>query len=571
MKDRFEQKIDFSRKRFARLADKFYNEGDYLSALRFAQREREEYGEDVDVLARFADIYEGMGLQGSALHYWFRFLDVAHQEDLPDVYEGIAVNFLGLGNESASAHYYGRLIDADKTLPVEMKMDIAETFAMDKKKAFRFTYPPEIADYSKELHLGSKALKAGDCQRAIDEFSKVEKGNKDYLSAKEMEAVARLLTGEAFVAEEICKELLSDYPDDVRIQATLAAAYLEQGRKEESIAIANDLAKRTLTDVDELYKAATVCCENGLHAEAYRLLVQLDNKSRYDGRTLYFKAVAAGNSGNYQEAAKTLEELCTIYPDAEVAKYYLEKIREYLNSDEVDKQPPELIYFYHLPQEEREERCRALIKINASPQDDARLFGLLALHDGYFHWCFDEMDGSDHDLQYLGLMAAVKCRADDFVRDVLLDFEIADVLKVETLRMLLERNEDMDVGVVLCNVYREVYLNRIIVGRKRRKKFIQSYAKVASKFIVINPGYADKLQGTAETLYEALEKANALDLVDNTDDCACAIFLLAGLTELGRNAQAIAAAFDANLDKVHVLMSYLLYEQDAEGTTSEID
>ena len=72
-------------------------------------------------------------------------------------------------------------------------------------------------------------------------------------------------------------------------------------------------------------------------------------------------------------------------------------------------------------------------------------------------------------------------------------------------------------------------------------------------------------------MYEALEKANALDLVDNTDDCACAIFLLAGLTELGRNAQAIAAAFDANLDKVHVLMSYLLYEQDAEGTTSEID
>ena len=61
---------------------------------------------------------------------------------------------------------------------------------------------------------------------------------------------------------------------------------------------------------------------------------------------------------------------------------------------------------------------------------------------------------------------------DEFLQEVLLDFEVADVLKVETLRMLIERNEDMEVGLVLCNIYRRVPIYRIKIGRKRRKKFI---------------------------------------------------------------------------------------------------
>ena len=85
--------IDYSRKRLAKLADKFYNEGKYLSALRFAYEELNGYGEDVDVFARFADIYEGMGLHLSAINWFSRFLDVAADEDFPDVYEGLAVNY----------------------------------------------------------------------------------------------------------------------------------------------------------------------------------------------------------------------------------------------------------------------------------------------------------------------------------------------------------------------------------------------------------------------------------------------------------------------------------------------
>ena len=552
MKDNKVQKIDFSRKRLSMLADKFYNEGDFLSALRIAYKQLNAYGGDGDIFVRLSDIYEAMNLQGTALNWWFRFLDVAEEADLPDVYEGLAVNYLSLGQESASAYYYNKLIDADDMLSEETKIDIAEAFATHKKDKFHFVYPPSLADYSQEVNLGSKALKVGDLERAIAEFDKVERGSKQYAQAMEMQAVALLLSGKSADAEKVCLQLLEDEPNNLRAHATLAAVYLEQGRKEESKALALRLTEIQTEEEDDLYKIATVCCENDLHEEAYQTFCKLDKKIPYDGRMLYFKGVSAYKSGRLDEAIKALSDLCVIYPDAEVAKYYLLALRAY---KEEGGDAPELTYFYHLPQEEREKRCHSLITMGKAPKDDAELFGLLALHDGYFKWCFDEMDGSDHELQYLGLVTAVHVCADEFIEEVMLDYEVADVLKIETLRMLLERNEEMELGLVLCNIYRRLTLPRITLGRKRRKRFIEAFAKVASKFMVIRDLYGEKLQQAAEDLYKALADNNALDLVDSTDDLACAMFLLAGLKELGNNPEMIAAAFDANVEKVSELLS----------------
>ncbi len=576
MKTKKTKRIDISRKRIARLADEYYNEGDFVSALRFAHRERLEYGSDVDVYARLCDIYEGMNLQGSAINYWFKFLNEAHEADYPDIYEGLASNFLAIGNERQAAYYYNRLVDADDTLPEETKMDIADAFAEDKRSKFRFVYPPKLADYSNEILLGSKSLKLGNCKEAIETLDKVAKGSKEYSAAKEMQAVAYLLEGNPEKAELACQELLAEEPNCVRVLATLAAVYLEQGKKEESLALAKRLAAMELTETDDLYKVATVCCENGLHAEAYEKFAILDARMPYDGRTLYFKGVSAYNSGNIEQAIRTLDILVTVYPDAEVAKYYLRQIRLYQEGIEKGESPEksELIYFYHLPQEEREKRCEVLLKIGACPKDEAPLFGLLALHDGYFTWCFDEMDGGDRELQYLALLTAVHVRADEFIQDVLLDFEVADVLKIETLRMLAERNEDMEVGLVMCSIYKRVFIYRIQVGRKRRKKFIEGYARVLSKFGMIDERHPKKMRAAAESLYRSLEKANALDLVDSADDCACALYFLAGLRELGSDHAWVASAFDANIAKVHALLSYTDYvwayaegkKEDKHGT-----
>lgn len=549
-------KIDYSSKRLAKAADDYYNRGKHISALRFAYRQYELYGGDFDVYERFADIYEAMGLHGSAINWLYRMLDIAVEEELPDIYESLAVNYLNLGNEKQSAYYYNLLLDVDDTLPPEAKMEIVSAFSKDKRDKFHFVYPPELADYSAELDAGARALKNGDVQGVIASLSEIPKGAKDYAHAMEMQAVAKLLSGDPKEAERICEELLQDDPNDVRVLATLSAVYLEQGRKEESHALAERLSKLPLTETEDLYKVATVCCENELHGQAYEKFVEICKRTPYDGRTTYFKAISALKSGKRKEGEAALDALCTVYPDAEVAKYYLRELRA--NEETI----PETTYFYHLPQEEREARCKTLIHIGNAPKDEAQLFGLVALHDGYFRWCFDEMDGADHDLQYLGIITAAHVRADDFLSEVLLDSEVLDILKIETLRLLYTRNEDIEIGIVFCHTYRRVRLLPVKLGRKRRKRFVEGYAKVASKFALMNGKYAEKLRETTEKLYTTLERFDSLELVNSDDDCACAIFLYSGLKELGKDIEYIAKAFDANAERVKEILSITMIEEE---------
>ena len=96
---------------------------------------------------RVVDCYEAMGLHGSAIQWLYLWLDevfdsydMEWQEDLPEIYEGLAVNYLNMGKDAQSAYYYNKLIDVDDTLPPEAKLEIAETFAKPKKNNFRFRY-----------------------------------------------------------------------------------------------------------------------------------------------------------------------------------------------------------------------------------------------------------------------------------------------------------------------------------------------------------------------------------------------------------------------------------------------
>ena len=547
------KKIDFSYKRFGKMADKYYNEGDFVSALRFAYKQIEYYGGDGDVYIRLADIYESMGLHSSAIRWLYKFLDDCEPEDLPDIYEGLAVNYLNLGNESQSAYYYNLLIEVDDTLPEETKYDIAAAFSSKKKDAFRFVYPPEAADYEREISLGSRALKNGDCQRAIQAFSQVAKGAEGYERAKEMQAVACLLSDRAEEAERICLELLEDDPKNVQAQATLAATYLEQDRREESRALAEKLANQKGLNTDEIYKVATVCCENDLNEEAYQKFCELKNEMPYDGRVLFFKGVAAYKSGLLQESEDSFSLLCTIYPDAAVGRYYLERLRESKEGSEL----PEISYFYKIPHEERKQRVELLSQVGKASRDEAALFGSILEENGTFVWCFDEMDGSDHDLQFLALAVAERAQADGFLQDVLLDPEVADVLKVELLEMLLTRNENASLGLVLCHIYRKVLLLKVEIGRKKRKRFIEGHAKIASRFLAFSDGYAKKIKKTVENLYRVVEKYDQFDLCESADDIACAVYLLAGLKELGigQDIDAVSSAFGANAARVRVLLA----------------
>lgn len=552
--------IDYGRRLLRSQAEKRYGEGDYLSALRFTGRELALYGADADSYARLADIYENMGLYTSALNCWFRYVDTCTTEDLPDAYEGLAVNYLNLGNDAQSAYYYNKLIDADDTLTGGDKAQIAQMFSVEKSSGFRFVYPPELADYRAETARGGAALKNGDLDGAIHYLSQVKKGSKAYAAAQELLAVATLLKGDSEGAEEICLALLKENENDVQALSTLSAIYSEEDRREESRKIAERLCGMQGGNADEKYKIATVACENGMHEKALQLFTELEKEFPYDGNLLYFKAVAAAECGKDVLAENMLAYLTEIYPDAEVAKYYLKKLRLHRNSPECNPRPP-FTYFYKVPQEEKDLRAATMEILLKMPLKAAAETAETLLAEGVFRWCFDEMDGMEQDLQWLAVRAAarggeagsVKC--DEFLREVLLDCEVRDAVKIETLRLLFERGKQNGFGVVICNIYKEAFIPQITLGKSKRKLFLRGYAAVASKFAVIGEAYARKIRRVTEELYSDLSRAEFLETVKTPQALAAAVYLLCDLLEAGRRVEDACLLFSAPEKEVLSILS----------------
>ena len=224
------------------MAEKFYNEGNYVSALRFTFREIDENGESAVSLNRLCDIYENLGLNSTAVKYLFKLLDISDEPDYPDVYEGLAVNYLNMGKEAQSAFYYNSLIDADDSISSEMKLEIAEAFAQKPKSPFKISYPPRLAEYHEELDNAARALKRGDCKTASRALEKVEKGSKQYETAREMLSLSYVLSGKLEEAKSVCEEILETNPDSIRAWATLAATHLESKEYDKSREIAVKLA-----------------------------------------------------------------------------------------------------------------------------------------------------------------------------------------------------------------------------------------------------------------------------------------------------------------------------------------
>ncbi len=541
-------KFEEKPRRLRAIAERYYDEGDYTSALRFFRREEKRYGADSELYARIADVYENLGMYEQAIKEVYLALEFAQsEEDMIDAYEGLAVNYMNAGNEEQSAYYYNLLLNTDEQMSREEKAEIASYFARERKPSLRIAYPPEAADFTEEMDAGSKALKDGEIDKAIQAFSAVSKGNRDYVEARQLTAVALLLDGRAEEAKTACEEALQENPNDVQTLATLAAVYMELGEPEKSHALALRLCEKPLDTTDELYKVATVCCENGLHDEAYKRFTQLEKRLPSDMKVLYFKGVAAYQSGRKEEAERTLEKLCTLLPNAVVAKYYLSALKR---GEEV-----EFTYFYRVPQAVREERCRMLIWLGKISAKEAYEYGDKEEIVECLRWCFDEMDGMDQDLQYVAFIVAVKAYAEEFLRDAFLDQRLDDFMKVEALRHVFERNRDDDYGMVLCNIYRDVAVRRISIGNKKRGHYVRGYAKVASRFAPFGERSVKRLHVAAETLYRALAFNDALDLVTESDDVAAAIYLLAGLKEFGADVDNVCAHFGANAARVRLMMT----------------
>lgn len=533
-------------------AEKRLDGGEYLAALRFLNSYHAQYTPTPDSASAQADAYELLESCSQALKAWYVFLDCCDEDSLADAYEGLAVNYMNLGKDIQAAYYYNRLLQVDGDISEESKMEIVETFSKPKKSPFKIVYPPEQADYSDTVEEGLERLKEGKCELSREIFSRVPVGAKAYRPAQNLIAVSYLLDDDAPMAKEICERLIGEDDKDVQAYTTYAAALGQLGQTDGARAVAEKISRFSVSDTDELYKIATVCCENGMHAEALEKFIRLEEEMPNDKTLLYFKAVAAYKSGDVPLCMETFDRLVTVYPEAAVAKYYYNALRYYMdNRDKGDIRPPELTYYYTLPAEVKERYCQLLcflekIRSDVTDEigDDPQVLSVL-------QWCFDENDGVSAEFQQLSVLVAIHCRSERFLRKFFLNPEISDSVKLFAVQKLAEKNREMTYGLVICHFYRTVRFRHINIGVKKHRRFIQGYAGAYAKAAVLSEQHSRRVAAAAELLYHCMLESDILSLADRPADVSAAIYRLAEIRSgISMTAEEIFGADGQNVERM---------------------
>ncbi|MBD5631871.1 MAG: hypothetical protein HDP34_01390 [Clostridia bacterium] len=538
--------IDLGADRLIAIACDMVDNHNYIGALKMLNKNAELDGNDEDSYMLYAEIFDDMGLYEKCINGWFKYMDVALADDLSECYEGLAVNFMNLGNEHFSAFYYNKLLFEADDIDAQTREGIVKDFMSVASNPLKFAYPPRLADVSDIISSGIDYMKSGEFEVAAEEFDKIDEENDRYLTARNYIAMCKIIDDKSDEAEQECLNILKKRPDDVQALTTLAAVKTEAGKREEALELAKKLLTLKLENNDDIYKIATVCCENKLHAEAYATFLKLTDELENDLNIMYFKAVSAFNCGKYEESFAAFDRLVTIYPEAVTARFYYNAARAMVKSGEIS----ELSYFYRLPQEVRESSLKMLAAYMRLSKAQARKLAAELDLSSCVKWCFDECEVKVGDLQYLAAQVAIKANLDDIVRDLLLNAFLPDRFKLDVLSSLAERNEFNCFGVVICNVYKRVTTQMLGIGADKRKSFLRAYARLVAHFSILDDEHGKEFAAAAEDVYQRLSENGKLAVAKDTDALCAVIYIRSGVREADVDGEKINSFFEVTDEKI---------------------
>lgn len=543
------RRLDFSDEFLLDSAEKRYEAGDYMGTLTMLNKRAGMYRPCADASALYADVYEAFSLWIPCADAWFRFLDTCNEADFGEGYEGLSLAFANMGDALRAELYYRRSFEVSGEVPPS-DLD-EEDFVPEQRPQLRLIHSDDGTVSDPDLlRRGVLFVKLGELDKAKEVLSEIEPGSEDFPSACGLIAMCKLLTGDTAGAAEECERMLEYHPDNIHALTTYCAVLGAQDRKEEAKAVGRKLAAMDSDSAEDLYRIATALCETGLDSEAYEKLTKLKGMQPYDDSILWFHAVAALRSGRKEEAISSLETLTTVYPRRVIATLFLERLRG-------DKEVT-ISYFYRLPEDTYKELTSFLLMADGVEPEMAERLGGDKEIENYIRLAFDQLEGRDQKLQQLAARVAVKCRCDDVVRELLLDFEGDEFIKLSMMRDLVLRNEDNSFGVVICNFYREFYTHKMEFDGRRPDQFMEAFAEVYSRYSITADDNERKLLYAAEDVNYTLVDADAEDLFAEKDALAAAIYREARLTDGEHGIETIANLFNANVHTVKEILNFLI-------------
>lgn len=268
---------------------------------------------------------------------------------MTECYYYLANNYANMDDFAAAEQALLRYLETDEEgLYLEEAEEMAELLSYELGRAVQIRYVKSRAGLY-EHDEARRLLEEGRFVEATDVLQKLVKKHPDFLAARNNLALGYYYLGDFEHALATVFDVLAIDEGNLHALCNLAIFYQHLGETEKLEELAGQLRKTYPFHTEYLFKLATTMGILGDHEMAYRLfsrLVRLGEEDQ-DPSLFHYTAVAAFNTGRFDEARKRWRLAAKLDPGAEIARFYL---------DQMEQGPTEgvfLHYHYHLPFEQQ--------------------------------------------------------------------------------------------------------------------------------------------------------------------------------------------------------------------------
>mgnify|MGYP001279525850 FL=1 len=338
----------------------YLDRNNYNKALKYFQRAVDQEPDNPVNHCNLAGVLAEMGLFEESNHILQHVLEKV-DPNFAEGYFYMANNWAYLEEYELAEECVLRYLEVDEN--GEFREEAEEMLQMLSEMLGR---PPRTLRPRKEtmLHnLHDKArrlLEEGRFAEATQLLERIVAEEPSFTAARNNLTLAYFYQGNLQEAFRLVHGVLSEDPGNIHALCNLAVLYGHLDERNGLASVLARLKKIVPLQVDQLFKQATTLGILGEHEEAYVLFRKLIAMHAVDDVVLYhYTAVAAANTGRYEEAARWWRRVVDRDPESPVPRFYLRVLEEMA----VDELPP-FPYQYHLPLEQFR-----LLSMVTDPQD----------------------------------------------------------------------------------------------------------------------------------------------------------------------------------------------------------
>jgi hypothetical protein len=249
-------------------------------------------------------------------------------------------------------------------------------------------------------------------------------------------SLAYYYMGEAQKAIDVAREVLNYEPYNIHANCNIAIFYNKLDLRNWVVKQINTVKKLNTENPEYLFKIADTlgCLEK--HDEAYRMYKKLLSLEPQNTTYYHYTAVAAYNSGKFNDSIKYWHKLAELDKQNLISNYYINLAESALNKEEVKEENRTLSYVYQLPKEEVSRRlARAQVFVEGNRETSLKILREKKGEESvYFSMCFDSLLVGK--LIFKKIKKELLVESQNILRKLIMRSEIEDEVKIEAVFLL---------------------------------------------------------------------------------------------------------------------------------------